>query len=279
MRVTKSLRKRSLFVLFVSIVILIPAQAAWAQTEEDPFEGLPEEGQARFDALQERAVAARDAGDTETALVMYEEMQRLAPDSGEILYNRGTLHLEREEYDRAITLLSRAEEAGYQEAAVFYNRGNALFYRGQIEDAREEYRRARELSPEDPEILNNLGLAELRLEALDNAEERFLEAAERDESYPDPLFHLAEVYESQGLPDEAETALTEAIARSETFTEAFYNRGTLRYRRDDYAAAFDDFLEAHRLAPDDRDILYNLGVAAIATATERAPRIIIDEKE
>jgi len=299
MRVTKLLRKSSLFLLFVSVAILIPAQTESARTEltqtepvqtdpsgtdtsrtaPDPFEGIPADGQARFDALQDRAVAARDAGDTRTALAAYEEMQRLAPDSGELLYNRGTLHLEREEYDRSVTLLSRAIETGYAEAEVFYNRGNALFHRGRLEDARNDYHRAREMTPEDPEILNNLGLTELRLGAYEDAEAHLAEAADRDQAYPDPLIHLADLYETRGLFADAEAALDEAIRRSGTLTTAFSNRGALRYRQGNYAGAFDDFLTAHQLAPEDRDVLYNLGVTAIAAATDTAPRIILDEKE
>ena len=72
--------------------------------------------------------ARRD--DYTAAARLYEAMQELAPRSGEIFYNRGTIALEMNAFDRAVALFSRAEDNGFAEARLYYNRGNAYFHGG-----------------------------------------------------------------------------------------------------------------------------------------------------
>jgi tetratricopeptide (TPR) repeat protein len=251
-------------ITLIALVCISPVTAADAETL---LEGIPEEGQQRYDALQERAVGAQEESRYEDALFFYEHLQEMAPESGEIRYNRGTLHLEGGDFDRAILLFAEAEELGFNESVLYYNRGNAHFHQDEYGRAAEEYRKGLDRDPEDPDILNNLGLAELQLGNLEAAEEYLLRAGAADESFPEPFFHLASVYE---MMDEdllmAEDALTEALRRDETFVEGYYNRGVLRYTREEFRPAFEDFLTAHELAPDDLDILHNLGLSALAVA-------------
>lgn len=234
---------------------------------------LPENGQGRYDALQEAAVEAQENGEVDTALRLYELLQELAPDSGEIMYNRGTLYLSRGEYDRAITLFSRAVDSGFEDHRVLYNRGNGFFAVGEYEGALRDYEAAAKLAPGDAENLNNLGLTEVQLEMYGLAESHFLQAAEIDETYADPLFHLSGVYERQGDIDSAIDALSAAIERNDLFVAAYYNRGALYYQVEEYRTAVDDYLSALRLHPNDPDILYNLGVSALAAATGERPAI------
>lgn len=237
----------------------------------DLLAGVPESGQERYDALQERAVAAQESGDVSSALLFFEEMQKIAPDSGEIMYNRGTLYLAQGMVDRAVSLFSRAEDLGYGEAQLFYNRGNALFTAGDYQRAREDYQTALEIAPDDPEILNNLGVTESRLKMYDPAEEHLNRAAEIDPGYADPLFHLSIVYEATNDVEQAILAVSEALDRNDLFLEAYFRRGILHYRGGEYQKAVEDFLSARELQPEDTDILYNLGVSAIAAATGEEP--------
>lgn len=275
--------------LFVILFVLLPIVGIHSQenvpTDEkgDSIDGiiadLPEEGQGRYDALQEAAVAAQGNGDLDIALELYEMLQELAPDSGEIMYNRGTLYLARGEYDRAITLFTRGEDSGFEDYRVFYNRGNGFFAVGEYEGALRDYERAAELAPEDPEILNNLGLTEIQLEMFELAETHLLEAAGIDESYADPLFHLSGLYEGQGNIESAIEALSSAIARNDLFVAAYYNRGALYYQQEAFRDAVNDYLAALRLEPNDPDILYNLGVSALAAATGRRPAIQTESRD
>ncbi len=265
---------RGLFCFVISFLLSISAIAA--QDAEKLLQGIPEEGQPRYDALQQRAVTAQQESRFVDALFLYEQLQELAEESGEIRYNRGTLYLELEEYERAIALFAQAAEFGFDESALYYNRGNAHFYRREYETAAEEYRKAHDRAPGDADVLNNLGLAELRSGNLEAAEESFLRAGATDDSFPEPFFHLALVYEKMGESSidreenllMAEEALTEAIRRDDTFVEAYYNRAVLLYTRKEFRAALDDFLKAHQLNPADRDILHNLGLSALAVAND-----------
>ncbi|MFA7567702.1 MAG: tetratricopeptide repeat protein [Alkalispirochaeta sp.] len=273
----------------ISLVLLITttvaaqstsAQSTSAQSGSDQSTStgvtIPTEGQERFDELQERAVDAQERGEYRDALFYYEQLQEMAPDSGEIAYNRGTLQLAMARYDQALVLFARAEELGFHESRLYYNRGNAYFHRGDLAPAGEEYRMALDIDPDDPASLNNLGIVEFRLGNYEAADEYLQRAGEADRKYGEPFLHLAAMYETMGEEgfientedalDLAEDALGEAIARDPAFVEAWYNRGFLRYGRGKYRAAFSDFLEAHRLQPADPDILHNLGLSALAAA-------------
>ena len=91
--------------------------------------------QDQYNQLQERAVAARDAGNLRDALGLYEEMQTLDPENGEVAYNRGVLHFDLGEYDQAVMLFTRAVDLGLDDATVYYNLGNARFEGGDLEGA------------------------------------------------------------------------------------------------------------------------------------------------
>jgi len=54
--------------------------------------------QEEFDALQERAVAAREGGNLREALGLYEQLQGVASDDPAIAYNRGSIHLDLREF-------------------------------------------------------------------------------------------------------------------------------------------------------------------------------------
>lgn len=242
------------------------ASAEASASEGLPAEGLPAEGQERFDALQERARAAREEGRTREALQLYGLMQEMAPEDADIAYNRASLHLDLREYERAVILFQRAGEMGLDTAEFHYNRGNALYGAGRIEPALGAYEAALEREPEDADTLNNLGLASLAMDDVEAAREYLERAAAADTQWAVPFFHLGNLHLDQDEPEAAASAFTEALNRNTAFDQAQYNRGIAYYRSGAFRDAFDDFLAVRELRPEDPDVLYNLGASAVAAA-------------
>jgi len=78
---------------------------------------------------------------------------------------------------------------------------------------------------------------------------------------PRAHFTLAMIRLEQGRLEEAQAGFTRTIALWPTFAQAWYQKGVVHARRQDYGAAVAAFAEASRLAPQDPNAAADLGVA------------------
>lgn len=74
-------------------------------------------------------------------------------------FETGNKYYEQGEYESAITMYHKVEEAGLESAPLYYNLGNAYFKNGDLGRAILYYNRAKRLNPADPDIQNNLEFA------------------------------------------------------------------------------------------------------------------------
>jgi tetratricopeptide (TPR) repeat protein len=113
-------------------------------------------------------------------------------------YLRGTLRLDREDYQGAIDDLSKAFDLEPSDpATLLTNRGLAWLKLGQLERALEDTNGALALAPDDAVAYNNRGVIHRELGNFQQSESDLRRAIEIDPKLPNPREHLAKLLEAK----------------------------------------------------------------------------------
>ena len=189
-------------------------------------QGLFEKGDEQFQMLREfsdnederiryyiaQTTALRDGGFKERAIRLYDEALGYYPDSLSLLYSRGMLRLEMDQFDLFAQDMKRIialDENNWQAL-------NALGYtladlNRELDYASIYIRRAYEINPTEPAVIDSMGWLEFRLNNLELAESYIRKAASvfRDAEI---LGHWVEILLSMQKNLEATRLLDEALA-------------------------------------------------------------------
>jgi tetratricopeptide (TPR) repeat protein len=160
-----------------------------------------------------------------------------APSKAEAAFDRGTLNLEREEWDLAVKEFDEVLRLDPKNADAFYNRGAAKFAKQQYDGALADIDAAVRLRPRDADAL--LARAAVRIE--------------------------------QGLPKLAIGDLDAALGIDPENVEAYCERGKLREESGEYRLALYDYQLALKRASDDPLVL-NYLAWLLSTAPDPALR-------
>lgn len=184
------------------------------------------------DAYNNRALSQRILGDDAAAEADFREAIRLNPDFGLAHYNLAVLLHEKYEYAQALAELQLAAQ----------------------------------LLPQDSDIWFQLGLTADRNNQPDLAIQSFTKAIEIDQGFDDQSFYMRGiVFGEIGDFQKAELDFDRVIQMGLRNAETLFYRGLMRYYRENYQGALDDFREALRYAPQDVDTLYYLSFTCART--------------
>jgi tetratricopeptide (TPR) repeat protein/S1-C subfamily serine protease len=136
----------------------------------------------------------------------------------------GNIWFERERYDLAANLYTRAIDVGGTDAVYYRNRGGAYRRGGQTNEAIADLEKAAEMEPSNDEYWNELGFAHHDAGRHDLAIKAFTFAIQRDENNGNYLENRAESFQHQGEYQSAVDDLTAAIAIEDT-AERRFQRG------------------------------------------------------
>jgi tetratricopeptide (TPR) repeat protein len=95
-------------------------------------------------------------GQSDDAILHYDEAIRLQPNYADAYYNRGTVLFAKGRTDEAIADLTKVLEMHPNDADAHTSLGNALLQKGSLREAIAQYLTALTLAPEDPHSRNNL---------------------------------------------------------------------------------------------------------------------------
>ena len=95
-------------------------------------------------------------GESDEAMVHYQQAINLEPNYGDAYYNRGNLLLAKGKIDEAIADWEKTLQLQPNDADAHTCLGNALFRKGSLNEAIAHYETALALAPEDPRSRNNL---------------------------------------------------------------------------------------------------------------------------
>ena len=201
----------------------------------------------------------RVRGDQEGAIAVYREMLDHSPDDHATLFALAETQIGDEDLEGAIETLERVEE-GYPDDLESVKRlGYLLYDMGRFEEAGERFERVLARSPRDNDVAFFLGIVMRRANRTDEAIDAFSRIAAHHEYYADARTQLAAIHERAGRYEAALADVERAMGTEPTRELELY-AATLRAKAGDFEGAvayLENLLEA---APDDDELLYNLGV-------------------
>ncbi len=156
-------------------------------------------------------------GDNEQAFVKWQKVLDLDPHHVAALYNCGNTLLGKEDYDGAIELFTRANQADAEFPQAFFQKGLAQYLKGDKRAAIDSWKRTVDVAPEQfPIAWDNIGVAHHKLgESQEGIRycEKAVELAEKLEDWggvAHAKYNIACIYAKLGQTDQAITFLKDA---------------------------------------------------------------------
>jgi tetratricopeptide (TPR) repeat protein len=177
------------------------------------------------------------------------------------LFTLATLLAQNKVYDRAARLFEQVNRAAPRTYEVLYNLGVALYNLDRNDEAAQYLAEAADLNPAPPETHFRLALiASARNDSL-NAVEEFRHAVERDGQNASYRHLLGREYFRAGFWEGAINELSAAIRIDPKNAAYFLARADANYRKGEWAASAADFDQAAALDPNIENIEYWQGYA------------------
>lgn len=205
------------------------------------------------------ARARRDRDDRAGEAEVYREILRVSPGHTPTLLALAEALIELDRFDEAGAALEQVLRADPGDSRTLVRLGFLEFERRRYERAREHFERALARSPEQHEVRYFLGVVLRRLNQPEAALAAFERVPPGHERYPEARTQIAGIYERRGdfarAIDEVERARAQGEARPLDLYAA-----SLRSRSGDFDGALAFLQGLLEQAPDDPELLYNIGV-------------------
>ena len=185
--------------------------------------------------------AAHSAGQIELDEKALKRLVEVGGDTAQFHLIMGKAYLNRQEPERALTELGRAESANPNLPFVHFNLGIAFMRTRNSERAIEEFHKDIAIEPDLPDNYEQLGRLHLRMEKYDDAEKLFREALRHDAARPTSYFGLAKIYQRRGKYQDALKAIDDAMRLAPDSQSVHYVRAqilTKLGRREEAQAEF-----------------------------------------
>ncbi|ABD02932.1 tetratricopeptide repeat protein [Synechococcus sp. JA-2-3B'a(2-13)] len=212
---------------------------------------LPNGGLMQAQALQLATDSLRLAqfGQTEEALRRLQLAVAMVPNSSELLYVLGNVHLELGDLEQAIASLQKARALSPQDGAVLYSLGSAYLRQGSYFAAAETLERAVALQPDNPNARFQLGNAYLMLDRWDAARQEYEKTLQLDPAYWPAMNNMGLVDYEQGDLDAAIDRWERTIEMNNAVAEPYLALATALYIRGETERAEELGAKAMRLDP------------------------------
>ncbi|CAF1379250.1 unnamed protein product [Rotaria sordida] len=167
-------------------------------------------------------------------------------------------------YKEALIDLNKVNER--QENQTTYSlccRGRVSAHLGEYEKAKEDFQRASSINAHDFQSHLQLGIVYSELGQYPEALKEFHYALEsqsqNQHDRAEIFFREALVYQSLGDSNQATNKLHDALILNPKHARAYFRLGRIYLTENKYLDALETFNTAHKLAPHDKDIIYELG--------------------
>jgi protein O-GlcNAc transferase len=166
-------------------------------------------------------------GNHYAAVLQYQEVLRLKPDSVEAHFNLGNSLRLLGKLNEACACYEHALRLKPDNIGALNNLGAILVDQLRLDEAAARFQQALRLKPDSAETLVNLGNANLRHEKLDEAIGCYRQALRLKPNFADGWYNLANSLKRQGSLDEAIKCYREALRLKPTHAEACINLGNV----------------------------------------------------
>lgn len=225
------------WILGSTIAAIAIASRAEAQVLMRPPVADREVLQTQSFQLAGDAIRLAQFGQMEEAFRRVELAAQLAPNSVEVLVVLGTLHLQEEQYAKAINTLNRARTQAPEDPDILMALGSAYVRQGSYFAALDALNRGLEQQPDNLQALFDLGNAHLLLEDFDKARESFERALEVDAEFWPAINNIGLVDYQIGRIDDAIARWQRSIELDDQAAEPKLALATALYIQGDTEAA------------------------------------------
>jgi tetratricopeptide (TPR) repeat protein len=201
----------------------------------------------------------RDREDRAGEIEIYREILRLEPGNTVTLLAMAEALIQLDRFDEAAGVLEQVLRADPGDTRTLLRLGFLEFERRRYERARAHFERALAASPEQHEVRYFLGVVLRRLNQPDAALTAFERIPAGHERYPEARTQIAGIYERRGDFDRAIAEVERARGQGEARPLDLY-AASLRSRAGDFDGALAFLQGLLEQAPDDAELLYNIGV-------------------
>ncbi|CAF1254196.1 unnamed protein product [Rotaria sp. Silwood1] len=167
-------------------------------------------------------------------------------------------------YKEALSDLNKANEN--QENQTTYSlcwRGRTFAHLGQYEKAKEDFQRASRIRAQDFQSYLQLGIVYSELGQYSEALEQFNYALEsqpqNQHNRAEVFFRQALVYQFLGDSNQATNKLHDSLRLNPKHARAYFRLARMYLAENNYLDALETLNTAHKIAPHDKDIIYELG--------------------
>ena len=199
-------------------------------------------------AYYRRGLSYAEKGEPQQAVLDYTEALRRDPHNAGAYRARGDAHANAGRYDQAVADYTEALRLDDKDAVARRNRAWTYLKKGDADQAIADYTEAIRAAPNDPLLHANRAQAHVNKKEYDQATADYTEAIRLDPGEPKWVNARGVVYaDHKGDAARAIEDYSAALRLNPEYGVAYYNRGLLRHRRGDLAAALADLTEAVRL--------------------------------
>jgi tetratricopeptide (TPR) repeat protein len=201
----------------------------------------------------------RDRDDRAGEIEVYREILRFEPRNTVTLLALAEALIQLDRFDEAAGVLEQVLREDPDDGRTLLRLGFLEFERRRYERARDHFERALAKNPEQHEVTYFLGVVLRRLNELDRALAAFERIPPGHERYPEARTQIAGIYERRGDFERAMAEVERARGQGEARPLDLY-AASLRSRAGDFDGALAFLQELLEQAPDDAELLYNIGM-------------------
>jgi Tfp pilus assembly protein PilF len=191
------------------------------------------------------------------------KMQKQRENDPRYQYNLGLFYLNNGKYAEAIKYFQKSLSLDKKYYLSYNGMGIAYLMMRELEKSAQYFERTLELNPTLTEAHNYLGTVYQELGHLEKAEQEFRTAV-ADISYKSrdlPYYNLARLYFGQNRFADALFYVQKALEINKRLVMAINLKGVIYERLEDYEAAIDSYKQGLKIAEEDVNLKFNLGVA------------------
>lgn len=175
-------------------------------------------------------------------------------------YDKAVVCMQAGLIDEALKYLNQALSLDPRHALAWNLTGLAQMMKGKPQDAVQSFEKCLAINPNFSEGFNNLGTAYQASGNMDKAEESYKQAFALDENY-NASYNLAKIYFLKKNMETAQDYIQKSLQKYGRSVIAWNLQGLIYDEQGKLEDAISSYQQAQKLAPDELNVSYNLGVA------------------
>lgn len=200
-------------------------------------------------------------GKLDDAIIHFSEALKLKPNFDLAHNNLGAVLMKQGKIEEALLHFSEALKVNPQSVLAHYNWGNAMYDQRRFDEAITHFSEALRINPDDEKVHNNLAAALVKEGEADEAVSHYSEAIRLNPNDDKAHYNLADLLVEQGSDEAAKKHLFEAMRINRADEYSFHLMGRILEERGNIKEAITFYTQAVQIKPTNDIFHKDLGVA------------------